>query len=225
MKKIIFYTLSLLAFVFLFSSTVSADVIPPNSHSFNRCVKIVNLNEFPDIVLIGYYTGPMVQNYETYQIKNNECWTKGYKFNSLKIYWNTKDKSNIIDPNNLLLDDIETYGGYVDRSNPLVKENIEYSIAGFSDGKLILYKSKQISEYNDGTPMKVETFANPLKNNEPNNQNNQQITPTPNPPSQITPIPNEQPNIPPTPSPTPVKIGFWQTIICFFRNLFGRGCQ
>lgn len=220
MKKIIFYALFLSAFVFFFSSTVSADVIPPNSHSLNRCIKVVNLNEFPNVVLIGYYTGPMVENYESYQIKNNECWTKGYKFNSLKIYWNTNDKPNLIEPNNLLLDNVEPYGWYIDQSNPLVKEDIEYSIAGFSGGKLVLYKSKQTSEYNNGTPKKIETFANPLKNTEPN-----KITPTPKPSPEITPAPTEQPDVTPAPSSTPVKRGFWQTIICFFRGLFGRGCQ
>ncbi len=162
----------------------------------------------------------MVENYESYQIKNNECWTKGYKFNSLKIYWNTKDKSNSIEPNNLLLDKVEPYGEYIDQNNPLVKEDIEYSIAGFSGGKLVLYKSKRTLEYNNGTPKKVETFTNPLKNAEPN-----KITPTPTPSPEITPAPTEQPNVTPTPSPMPVKRGFWQTIICFFRSLFGKGCQ
>jgi len=202
MKKLIIYTLFSLAFVFFFSSIVSADKIPPNSHPLSRCVKIVNLNEFPNVVLIGYYTGPMVKNYESYQIKNNECLTKGYKFNSLSIYWNTKDKPNSIDPNHLLLEDVEPYGGDVVQSNPLVKEDIEYSIAGFSGEKLVIYKSKQTSEYNDGSPKKVETFTNPLK-----------TIPTPL----------------PEPEPEPVNRGFWQSIwhsiICFFKGLFGRGCQ
>ena len=193
MKKLFIYTLFSLAFVVLFSSTASADVTPPNSQLLNRCVKVVNLNEFPDVVLIGYYTGPMVDKYESYQIKNNECLTKGYKFNSLSIYWNTKDKPNSIETDNLLLKNIEPYGGYIDQNNPLIKEDVEYSIAGFSGGKLVLYKSKQTSEYNNGTPKKVETFASPLKNIEP--------------------------------TPELVKRGFWQSIICFFRGLFGRGCQ
>ncbi len=205
MKKIFIYTLFSLAFVFLFSSTVSADITPPNSHPLSRCVKVVNLNEFPNVVLIGYETGPVVNKvdkYEMYQIKNNECLTKGYKFNSLSIYWNTKDKPNSVEPNNLLLENIEPYGGYVDKNNPLVKEDIEYSIVGFSSGKLVLYKSKQTLEYNNGTPKKVETFSNPLGNKEPN-----KITPTP------------------ILSPEPVKRGFWQSIICLFRGLFGKGCQ
>ncbi|KKT77450.1 MAG: hypothetical protein UW73_C0020G0022 [Microgenomates group bacterium GW2011_GWB1_44_8] len=225
MKKSFIYTLFSLAFVLLFSSTVSADIIPPNSHSLDRCVKIVNLNDFSDVVLISYITGPMVQGSEINQIKNSECLSKGYKFNSLKIYWNTKDNPNSIDQNNLLLDNVEVYGGYVDQSNPLIKESIEYSIAGFSGGKLILYKSKQTSEYNNGSQKKIETFNSPLINQEPKIQNPQpnKITPTPTPSPKITPTPSDQPIVIPTPEP--VRRGFWQSISCFFSGLFGRGCR
>lgn len=223
MKKLFIYSLFSLAFVLLFSSTVSADLIPPNSHSLSLCVKVVNLSEFPSVALIGYFTGPMVDKYEAYQIKNNECLTKGYKFNSLSIYWTTKEKFNSLDLKNLkltditlLLENIEPYGGYVNENNPLIKEDVEYSIAGFSGGKLILYKSKQTSEYNNGTPKKVETFTNPQQN---------KITPTPTPSPKITPVPSDQPVVTPAPSPEPVKRGIWQSIICFFRGLFGRGCQ
>lgn len=225
MKKSLIYILFSLAFVFLFSSTVSADVIAPNSHSLSRCVKVVNLNEFPNTVLMGYITGPMVDKYEAYQIKNNECLTKGYKFNSLSIYWTTKEKFNSLDLKNLklsditlLLENIEPSGGYISDSNPLVKEDVEYSIAGFSNEKLIFYKSKQTSEYNNGSQKKIETFSNPLKNNEP-----KKITPTPTPSPKITPTPSDQPIVIPTPEP--VRRGFWQSIACFFSGLFGRGCR
>jgi hypothetical protein len=225
MKKLLTYILFSLAFVFLFSSTVSADVIAPNSHSLSRCVKVVNLNEFPNTVLIGYITGPMVDKYEAYQIKNNECLTKGYKFNSLSIYWATKEKFNLIDLKSLklsditlLLENIEPSGGYISDSNPLVKEDVEYSIAGFSNEKLIFYKSKQTSEYNNGSQKKIETFSNPLKDKEPN-----KITSTPTLSPKITPTPSDQPIVIPTPEP--VRRGFWQSIACFFSGLFGRGCQ
>lgn len=227
MKKIFIHTLLLFIFAITFTSTASADVIPPNSHSLNRCVKVVNLDEFPNVALIGYYTGPMVNNYETYEIEKNKCLDKGYKFNTLSIYWNAKDKPNTIDPDKILLEDIEPYGGYIDENNPLVKEVIEYSIAGFNGDKLVLYKSKQSSEYNDGTPTKVETFASPLQNTQPKNQDQQQkeVKPTPTPTPNIDKT-NNQTNITPSPEPLPepVKKGFWQSIICFFRGLFGKGC-
>jgi len=203
-------------------SFVSADVIPGNSHSLSRCDKFVNLNEFSDIVLIGYYTGPMVDTYEAYQIENNDCLEKGYKFNSLNIYWATKEKFDALDIENLnvadltlLLEDVEPYGGYVDESNPLIKETIEYSIAGFKDGNLIIYKSKQTSEYNDGQSNKVETFDKP-------NVDSQEPTPEP------TPTPEPEPQPEPTPEPTPEPQSFWSNfwskIGCFFKTLFGGSC-
>ncbi|MEM4181783.1 MAG: hypothetical protein QXX68_01355 [Candidatus Pacearchaeota archaeon] len=223
MNKKIILPIALLTLVSL-AFLVSADVIPENSHPLDRCVKFVNLNEFSDVVLIGYYTGPMVDTYEAYQIQNGACLEKGYKFNSLNVYWTTKEKFNTLDLKNLkleskkvvtggrdnagnpvymdvyspsdltlLLEDVEPYGGYVDESNPLIKETIEYSIAGFSDGKLIVYKSKQTSEYNNGQPNKIETFDKPIVNNQ-------------------------------RPNPTPKPQGFWSKIGCFFKRLFGRSC-
>ena len=169
MKKLAIFACFSLVAVFLLSSAASADVIPGGYHSVNRCVRIVNLDEFPDVVLIGYYTGPMVK-YEAYRIKNNQCLYKGYKLNKFGVYWTTKEKFDSLDLKNLkladitFLEDLQPNGGYVEKSNPLVKEDIEYSIAGFSGGKPVLYKTRQISEYSNGDPKKVETFANPLGN-------------------------------------------------------------
>ena len=215
----------------------SADSIPENSHRLDRCVKFVNLNDFSDIVLIGFYTGPMVTTYEAYQIENDKCLDKGYKFNTLGIYWTTKEKFNslnledlkldcekvassgIDDEDNplyyevyspadltLLLEDIEPYGGHVSKINPLIKETIEYSVAGYSDGKLVVYKSKRTSEYSMGLLENVETFE------KPNINNKESINHT----SATEPIQN--------PEPQPVKKGFWNLICCFFERLFGGSC-
>jgi len=205
MKKLIICTFFLLAFMFLFSSTVSADLIPDNSRPLSRCIKVVNLNEFPDLVLIGYHTGPMINKFVSYQIKNNECLTKGYKFNSLSIYWNTKDKPDSIEPSNLLLENVESNGVYISNDSPLVKEEIEYSLARFSDRKFVLYKSKQTLEYNNGTPKKIET----------NNFLETKI-------QIIKSFLHSQQNL--------LKRKFQestigQSVICFFSGLAGKGCQ
>jgi len=234
----------------------SADVPPENSHPLSRCVKFVNLNDFSDVVLIGYYTGPMIDKYEAYQIENDKCLDKGYKFNSLYIYWTSKEKFHSLNLKDLkldskkvsggddgkgnqlyidvyypadlilLLEDIEPYGGYVNENNPLINETIEYSVAGYSDGKLVVYISKRTSEYNNGQSDKVETFE------KPNINNKEPVHPTPSPDSTQNPnINNKEPVYPtPTPEPTqnpeplPVKKGFWDSISCFFKKLFGGSC-
>jgi len=224
MKKLSIYNSFLLIIALSFSSVVSADITPPGSHLLNRCVKVINLDKFPDVSLIGYVTGPVVNGSETFIVKNSECLSAGYKFNSMSIYWNTKIKPTSIDTNNLLLKNIEWYGGDLDQNNPLAKEDVEYSIAGFSGGKPVLYKSKQTSEYNNGAPKKVETFSSPLGNKGTNEivpaiPDQQVIAPT-----RPSPEPDRQ-VVAARPSPEPAKRGFWQSIICFFTGLFGNSCQ
>jgi hypothetical protein len=213
MKKLIILGLFLSAISLTFS-LVYADVILPNTHSVDRCVKIENLDKFPDIALIGYYTGPMIDKYKAYQIKYNECLTKGYKFNLLSIYWTTKEKFNLLDLNNLmlkkgedinhgswiekgqyipinlsiLLDELEVNGESVEDKNPLIKETIEYSLVKSTDGTLSLFKSEQRYEYNNGKDPVVVT-ADPIETE---------------------------------PKLVPAKKGFWKLILCFFK--IGKNC-
>ena len=100
MKKLCIISIIIIIFTISF---VSADVIPQNSHALDKCVKFVNLEDFPEIILVGFYTGPMVDTYEAYPIIDNECLTKGYKFNSLSIYWTTKENFEKIDLKDLKL--------------------------------------------------------------------------------------------------------------------------
>ena len=81
MKKIL---LSLLLLV-LWPSTLFSDVIPEDSHYVDRYVYITNISHFPDIVLISYITGPVVENYEVYRVKEDIPLDKGYKFNHLGL--------------------------------------------------------------------------------------------------------------------------------------------
>jgi hypothetical protein len=226
MKKIFLFLVSL---AILATCLVAADTIPPDSHLVNRCVKFVNLNTYPDVVLIGFYTGPMERPYTAYQIQDNTCLQKGYKFNAFKVYWTTKEKFDTLDLNNLRLGstgqptegwdnitaadltllsaDIEPFLGYITDSNPLVKETIEYSIA-VSGGQVTLHKSKTTSEYNNGKPNKVETFN----------------TPPPSNPTETPQNPTPSTTQSPEPSPADQNRGFWSKIGCFFTRLFGGSC-
>jgi len=232
MKKLIICALFFSASLFLFTSAARADIIPPNSKPLNRCVKFVNLDKFPDVILIGRYTGPMVTEPVIYQVENNKCLEKGYKFNTLDLYWNTKAKGAMVNPDNLLLKNVETYGGYVPLKSSLSREDIEYSIAGFSGGKLIIYQSGKISEYGSGSPEQIETFANPLA--KPVN------TPTSSPTPSLIIVPTSSPasssnfqaassssnNQAAAPAaPAQARRGFWQSIVCFFKGLFGHKCD
>ncbi len=228
MKKVMF----LMIIVMLVVPFVNADVIPENSHPLSKCVEIINLNEFTDIYFIGYITGPMIQNHETYIIEPDKCLTMGYKYNTLKIlaakksYLDLVGVDNIdISNENILFSDaqISPYGGYVDEDNHLIKLEIEYSIAGFSDNKLILYKLKETSEYNDGTIKKVETYEKPVIRNLRLTIEDKKIPePTPEFITEPTPKPQPEPTVEPTLTTEPK--GFWDEIACFFKGIFGRNC-
>jgi len=126
--------------------------------------------------------------------------------------------------------DIVGYGDYVDKTDPLINKIVEYSVAGYSDGKLVVYISKKISEYNNGQSDKVETFEKPIINHK------EPIFPTLTPKPTENPETFEKPNITykepiystPVPdttqNPEPVKKSFWNSISCFFKKLFGGSC-
>lgn len=153
------------------TSNACADVLFPGTRGMERCVKIVNLDDFPEIVLVGHITGPVIQCENPYVISSDECLTKFYKANDLTIYAIDKDYleakglENIdleTDPNLCYYEvEINPEWDVVNVANPLKREEIEYSIAGFSEDRLILYKSRQVSEYLAGIPDRTETFEEP----------------------------------------------------------------
>jgi len=179
-SKMIFMAFGIL-FMFLsmvmFLPGVYGDVLLPDTHRVTKEVKIDNINQ---LITQGYYLvakdifpGGTITN--TYVINENEPLTVGYKFDMLTIYavkeshikyinsMDLESDSNAI-PANVNNDDyrITPSDYWVSDSNPLVGEEIIYSIVGITKDKVILYKKKSVLRYNDGTPDKVETFDEPV---------------------------------------------------------------
>ncbi|AKB84906.1 hypothetical protein MCMEM_0853 [Methanococcoides methylutens MM1] len=131
----------------------------------------MNLDEFPEIVLVGHITGPVIQCENPYIISSDECLTKFYKGNDLTIYAIDKDYLDAKGLENIDLETDPNLYSYeveinpeldiVNEEDPLIREDIEYSIAGFSEDKLIIYTSRKVSKYNDVTPDRIETFEYP----------------------------------------------------------------
>lgn len=157
----------------IFFQSVYADIPPgPDEHLLNRCVKIINLNEFPDIVLVAQdlFIGDKSVE-QTYIVDSTKCLNITYKFNLLKIYAVDKEyftnmginNINYSSDNNSLVSNpsILLYYLYLPNTNPLIYEYIDYLIAGFSGDNLIIYVSRNMSVYNDGTPNKTLTFEMP----------------------------------------------------------------
>lgn len=157
----LFLTL-LISFTF---QNLFCDIIPDNSHYVEKCVKITNLTDYPDISLIGYIYGVMPSdNY----IIDSTCLSKGYKFNSFDIYAVEKDyltnkdvteinwaedkysvKSNI---------EIEPYAGYYNDLIPIDKIEEFYKILGFTDNSIVIFKWKEVFGFNNGSTDSTITY-------------------------------------------------------------------
>jgi hypothetical protein len=154
------YKLYLFIVLYLSCRISYCDIIPPNSHYVNKCVVITNVNDYPDISLLGV-TNCMAYCPTIYLIGSTTCLDKGYKFNCLTIYgvsnsylagkdittidW-SKDKhafkTNI---------QIDPAGGYADNSNLIYSINQYYRIVGFTDNSVVLYKCKEIDYFCNGS--------------------------------------------------------------------------
>jgi len=163
----------------LFASISSSANVLPNDFYIKRCVKIVNINEFPNIVVIGYYpvnrTGSFVKKYV---VNQDSCLTKGNKFNRFYLLWTTKsyfDSTGIFDPQyekviqdfggekttpdspiHLLSNEIELNGK---DTLKLVSEELSYKLY-MSSADISLYLSRKISHFIDNTE-KTMTFPQP----------------------------------------------------------------
>ncbi len=166
--------------------TIHADVIPPDHHPLARCIRITNLDKFPDIVLVGGYVPvSSPQTVERYIVKADSCLTKGYKFNSFYLFWvirsyleetglenlplinmlpsmNKRMAPIIAAPEIGLISIAEPYGGTVHDSNPIVREELLYRLymaAGSNEPAVFL--SEQITTDTSGTEL-TKTFEFPV---------------------------------------------------------------
>lgn len=161
--------ITFLLVVFLFLGRISyGDIIIDNAHYVEKCVKITNLADYPEVALLGFVP-PSAMSYDTYLISSSQCLTKGYKFNDFnvfavsKAYLEGKDIKKIDlprDPNAIRSNiHIEVFGGYVHDSIPISGVEQYYKIIGFSDMSVILHKWKEVTKYNNGTQDSTKTFA------------------------------------------------------------------
>ncbi len=195
-----------------------ADVIMPNTHLVKRCAKVTNADQFSGSKIIGHITGPMIIGAERYTINSNQCLTIGYKFNQLNIYavilsyFNDKGLDNIdlnstgkVVPSNI---SIGAGNYYITDNDPLIEENIDYTIAGFTDDQIILYKSRHEKRFNDDSLNQIDTFSQPdipgLRKTMKPLQVTPLITINPAPPTQMpTPTITNKPQTSPSPTTSP----------------------
>ncbi len=152
-----------------FSKVCYCDIVPNNSHSVDKCIKIINLSDFPDISLVEYITGPTHNNPNIYLLNPKLCINKGYKFNRLQIF--AVKKSYLVNKNldsiKWLIDEnclhtnieIESYGGYIDNTSLISSIEESYKIVGFTDTSIIIFKCKEIIKFNNGRPVSIKRYT------------------------------------------------------------------
>ncbi len=150
-------------------SLVSADIIPQDSHPVAGEVTITNLDRFPNFVLVGYVTGPMIETHEVYLIEENQPLTKGYKFNSLRLF--AIESTALANVGGLAgidfqavcqeitpADVMDPYRGYVSNANPLASEHYYYEVESVSAQKLVLRPQRKVSTFNDGQADRIVEY-------------------------------------------------------------------
>ncbi len=153
-----------------------ADVILNDQHLVDNSVQFTNLDDFPEIVILGYIVGPSYDSPNFFVIKNNEVLQKGYKFNDLGLYWASSKYVEHIGIENIVINtDIgpEYYGDeyfqqvtndpniyfitsaidpgdfWIDDYVDLNEQISEYKIAGFINDEIVIYLAKQIQSFRD----------------------------------------------------------------------------
>lgn len=163
-KHILFFVIAFS----LISKIGVCDVIPSNSHYVQKCVKITNLEDYPEVSLIGFML-PSPTGSDNYLITSTKCLTRGYYFDYFNVFAVKKEYligKNIQkldftkDPNALPSNiSIEPSGGYFDNSNPISSIEQYYKIIGFSETSVILLKWKEVNKFNNGKPDSTSTYT------------------------------------------------------------------
>jgi len=164
MKKLI-YLLALIPF--FISKTCFGDVIVIGVHYVEICLKITNIEDYPEVCLLGFSQGSI--KYDTYIISSSKCLSTGYKGNFFYIYAVNKTylEGKDLQKLNLLKDinavnsnmQINGFGSYVDDSSHISAIDQYYKIAGFSSNSVILYKWKEVNKFNNGKPDSTSTYT------------------------------------------------------------------
>jgi len=182
MKKII-----IICMICIIPLFMCADVAPSDKRLVQNCIRITNVDDYQEISLLGFIVGPTYDSPHFFEIKNEDCLEKGYKFNDLGLFWAQKkyvdsigiDKiiinSNIgpdlygdayfkqitNDPNIFFITSALDPGDFwVDDYMELKSQISDYEIAGFIGDEIVIYLVRQIKKYDNGDE-DIETFDYP----------------------------------------------------------------
>ena len=143
-----------------------ADIISPGMHVVDRNIYITNCDDYPEVILVGYYEDLTGDGPRAYVIRNDNEVSAGYKFNTLFVLALTQEEyegitdladvdfDKIINENSIE-PFIDSYGGEVKDANPITEEEIDYKILEIEGSKVVLTLDKVIFQFDDGSAQTV----------------------------------------------------------------------
>lgn len=157
-KKIWLFFLSLIAIITFWISF--ADVIEPNTHYVNRCIKLQNVEIDNYRVIVENDT---VTTRDVYEPQAGQCLEQHYKFWQSRQYLLDKSvkieeitQENIQDMA-IQIWNLNVNGHYVDDSNPLSNENFTYKIVkNWNNYSLEETDSENMKSFQDETDYTLE---------------------------------------------------------------------
>ena len=157
-KKIWFFILTSIAILSVWLTF--ADVVEPNTHYVNRCVKLQNVEIDNYRVVVENDT---VTTWDVYEPQAGQCLEQHYKFWESRQYLLDKSidieeitKENIQDMA-IQIWDLRVNGRYVDNSDPLSNENFTYKIVKtWKDYTLEESDSESIDSFKNETNYTLE---------------------------------------------------------------------
>ena len=154
----IYWNKLILVLILLICNTYSfCDVILTPTHYVRNCIKIVNIDDYPDICFLACITSDWPVCDKVYEIKSNRCIKKcGYcNFSVYAVrrnYIEGKDikKMNWSRNNNALKSNyvIEPFSSYLEDTSPISSVTQYYKIAGFTNSSVEVYKWKEVFKFN-----------------------------------------------------------------------------
>jgi hypothetical protein len=158
----------IVVFVFLILGKLSyCDVIIVGSHAVTKCAKITNLNDYPEVSLIGFKLS-VFNYYHSYIVVPAKCLECDSE-SSLNIYAINKtlligydiEKNDWRKDKNALKSNIyiNTHKYYVDDSIPIYSIEQFYKILGFTDTTIVLFKWKEVTNDKNMNLLATDEFT------------------------------------------------------------------
>ena len=168
MKRLTYF---LLVLFLIISPSLNSDVIlvKPNSvpHTNEVCVRINNLNDFPDLALVGVWDCYALSNSDkAFRVMSYSC-INATKTCPILLYAMSLDYFKTVDLDEIDFDDNKN----VKKLNLTVKDNlrntnlysfiyVDYNLARYKDSTLYLYKTKMTYKFDDRRPDSIKNFNN-----------------------------------------------------------------